>query len=344
MTICFADDAQVAHWDDLVINNPDGGHILQGSIFAELKQRYGGWIPRYIRADSLAILALEKRIPLFGAVWYIPKGPGVASREQLSALLPELSEFARSNGVFSIKIEPDLDKTTDLHHLSLLPTRAIQPNVATVTVDTGGDLQDVMMSLPQRGRRAIRQAQKAGVTVESVPCTDHNISQMYNLYIETAQDAGFATRSREYYQDFYQHYEQAGQGKLFFAYHDSQLLAGAYVMTYGTKAIYKDGGSRRSKTAPGVGHLLHWTIIEWLNSTGIKEYDFFGAPPAARLSDTTHPYHGIGVFKTSFSSHITEYVGAYNVPVRPLRAKLWTRYIEKLVKRAYFKIHHESYY
>jgi lipid II:glycine glycyltransferase (peptidoglycan interpeptide bridge formation enzyme) len=50
------------------------------------------------------------------------------------------------------------------------------------------------------------------------------------------------------------------------------------------------------------------------------------------------------VFKTSFNKEVTEYVGAYEIPVQPLKSKLWTRFFEKLVRRIYYKMHHESYY
>ena len=94
-------------WNFSILNNPDGGNILQGVEFSKQKQQ-DGWTPRFIFADSLAITVLEKSIPSLGKLWYIPKGPGITSVRQLDNLLPELRNFAAKNNVFLVKIEPVL--------------------------------------------------------------------------------------------------------------------------------------------------------------------------------------------------------------------------------------------
>ncbi|HTK39347.1 MAG TPA: hypothetical protein VL362_00610, partial [Patescibacteria group bacterium] len=60
--------------------------------------------------------------------------------------------------------------------------------------------------------------------------------------------------------------------------------------------------------------------------------------------DTTHPFYNIGRFKRQFNKEITEYVGTYNVPVAKLRGVFWDRFWEKVLRRAYFKLHGQSWY
>ena len=106
MTIRFATDDEINRWDNLVVHNSDRGNMLQGSVFLNLK-RLANWRPRFIICGELAIGAIEKYIPLFGKVWYIPKGPGVATASELASIVPVLRDFARQQGVFTIKIEPE---------------------------------------------------------------------------------------------------------------------------------------------------------------------------------------------------------------------------------------------
>ncbi len=343
MTARFATPDEITNWNDLVLANPDKGNLFQGVEFAAQKQ-LAGWTPRYIIIGGTAILAIEKHIPILGKLWYTPKGPGVNSVKELRDLRPILWEFASKQGVFTIKIEPELPLGTDLSGLELTPTRPIQPNFSTVVMDISNNLDTILMNLPQKGRHAIRRAQRDGVTAEPVPASNENCRTMYNLLKDTAQDHEFGIRSPEYYKSYWQRYEKSGTGQLFFAYFEGEMVAGAYVLAFGTKGTYKDGASIRKRTAYGASHLLQWRAIEWLKSKGVTTHDLCGAPPIDQIKNPAHSHYGIGLFKTSFNKQITQYVGAFEIPVRPLRSKLWTRYIEKIIRRLYYKKHHESYY
>lgn len=339
----FATPDEINEWDSIVPENPDGGNVLQGFIFSDLK-RASGWQVRHILCDTAAMTVMEKRVPLLGTVWYMPKGPGISTIEQLAAVLGELIPFAKAHGVFTVKIEPELPLGTDLGTLPVIPTRPIQYNSSTVVVDLRPDLETVMKALPQKGRHAIKRAERDGVTVEPVDSTPENCDKMYQLFTETAQGAGFVIRNRSYYHSFYSRYSQAGQGQLFFAYFDGQLVAGAYALIYGNKSTYKDGASIRDKVTYGASHYLQWRVIEWAKSKGSVAHDLCGTPPAADITDPNHPFYGLGRFKTSFNKTVTDYVGALEVPIVGWKSRLWVKFGEKVVRRLWFKRHHESYY
>ena len=181
MTIRFATDDEINRWDNLVVRNSDRGNMLQGSVFLNLK-RLANWQPRFIICGELAIGAIEKYIPLFGKVWYIPKGPGVATASELASIVPVLRDFARQQGVFTIKIEPELLRGTDISAIELLPTRPIQYNASTVVVDLHSDLDTILKDLPQKGRHAIRRADRDGVVIKRVPVNDETCQAMYDLF------------------------------------------------------------------------------------------------------------------------------------------------------------------
>lgn len=343
MKLRFATDDEIRNWNEIVAENPNGGNVLQGKEFLEQKA-LAGWQPQYILSDMCAIAIIEKRIPLLGKIWYAPKGPNVESSAQLKDLLAELTPFAKANGVFSLKIEPELDHTTDMSDLGLIKTKPIQYNYATVLVDLRPSLDDIMKHLNQKGRHAIHRAERDGVTIERVKASDENCDVMYSLFLATAAGAGFAIRPPEYYKEFYRRYEEAGNGQLFFAYHENRVIAGAFAMTLGAKSMYKDGTSIRERTTYGASHLLQWEVIKWAKENGSLEHDLAGVPPIEEIKNPDHPFYGLGRFKTSFNKTVTEYVGAYDVPVHPLKAKFWHDYGEKIVRRYHFKRHHESYY
>lgn len=341
----FATKVEIEDWDARIIANPDGGNVFQGYELAEQK-RLTGWTPRFIIND-VAITVLEKRFLGFYKLWYLPKGPGVNSVRQLDDLLPSLSKFARSNGVFALKIEPELIKTketmADLLKLGLKKVRPIQPNFSTVTLDISKDTDSVLASLNQKGRHAIRRAERDGVKVQRVQATDKNCRRMYDLLAETAAGS-FAIRSFNYYKTFWQRYEKAEQGQLFFAYVEDRLVAGAFAIALGKKSTYKDGASVRERTVYGASHLLQWEVIKWAKEKGALIHDFCGAPPSDQINNPDHPHYGIGRFKTSFNKEVTDYVGTFDLPIRHGIYSLWARFGERIVMRLHRYLHHENYY
>lgn len=347
MTARFATEDEIKHWNELILNNPDNGNVFQGQEFADQKAA-AGWKTQYIIVGKVALTVLEKKIFGFGNVWYASKGPGVTNTNALQKLIAPLSEFAKKQGVFTIKIEPEIlrgpETLQKMTALGLTKTRPIQPNFSTVVMDIHKDLKTVLSEMPQKGRYAIKRAERDGVTTELVPATDENCKIMFELLRDTAVSAGFGIRPAEYYKTYYQRYEKAGIGQLFFAKYQGEIVAGAYALAFGHKGTYKDGASIRRRTAYGASHLLQWRVIEWMKKKGVTVHDLCGAPPVASIKDESHPHYGLGVFKTSFNKEVTEYVGAYEIPVQPLKSKLWTKFFEKLIRRVYYKIHHESFY
>lgn len=343
MHIRYATVEEIENWNHIITQNPDGGNVLQGKEFIEQKV-LAGWTPRYILSDVCAFSVLEKSIPVLGKIWYSPKGPGVSSKEELRALVNELQPFARKQGIFSIKIEPELESDTNLDDLHLIKTKPVQYNYSTVVVDLEGSTDDILARLNQKGRHAIRRAKRDGVSVKRVDATDDNIKTMYDLFVATAKGAGFAIRPFEYYRTFYKRYQGAGHGQLFFAYVDDTVVAGAFALVLGSKSMYKDGASVRERVVYGASHLLQWEVIKWAKEHGSLEHDLAGVPPIDQIKNPDHPFYGLGRFKTSFNKTVTQYVGAYDIPVHPLKAKLWHDYGEKVVRRAYFKRHHQSFY
>lgn len=323
-----------AGWNNQILKNPDGGNIFQSKEMATAKA-FTGWTPRYIETNGLAILALEKSIPLLGKFWYIPKGPGVASADELVTLVPDLKSFAKDHGVFMLKIEPELpasDRAALVALPDLIATAPIQPNASTVLIDLTPNLDDILKNLNQKGRHALRRAERDGVTTEPVELTDENARIMYKLLQETAEGQ-WQLRSFDYFWNFWKTFINANMGQLFFARYDGTVVAASFGLVLGDKGTYKDGASIRERTAYGASHLLQWEMIKWMKARGVAMYDLCGTPPVSQSKNPAHPLYGVGRFKTSFNKTITEYVGAYDLAVSPTRYRLWRTVGQRVVLR-----------
>jgi len=346
MSIHIVDPDTPSKWNAEILANPDHGNVFQSFEFAAQKNQ-SGWTSRFITTGETAITVLEKTVFGLGKLWYLPKGPGVSSIRELDELLPKLRKFAAKNGVFAVKIEPELLKTdevlADLMKLGLQRVSPIQPNFSTVTLDISDELDKVLANLNQKGRHAINRAKRDGVTVKKVDPTDENCRHMYDLLAATAAGS-FRIRSYGYYRSFWQRFATADMGQLFFAYVDGQLVAGAYAIVFGTKSTYKDGASVRERTVYGASHLLQWNVIKWAKSKGARIHDFCGAPPSDQIKNPDHPHYGIGRFKTSFNKEVTDYVGAYDMIIRPTQYVVWSKVGEKAALRLHNYRYHENWY
>ena len=344
MTTRFASESEIANWNSLILANPDGGNVFASYEFAMQKET-GGYIAHFVMVDDLAVTVLQKNVPTFGKLWYLPKGPGVISAKELWIVLDKLESLAKKHGVFAIRIEPELSRSQQptLARHGLIKAKPIIPNPSTITLDISSDLETVLTNMPQKGRHAIRRAERDGVTVEMVEANHKNCQIMFDLLSETAEGQ-FGIRSYEYYRTFWQRFETAGLGQLFFAYFDKQIVAGAYAVTYGTKSTYKDGASIRKRPAYGASHLLQWRVIEWAKSRGAKIHDFCGSPPSDEINNPDHKHYGVGQFKTAFNKTVTDYIGCYDFVINPTKYKIWVKFGEKVAHRLHYYKNHDSYY
>ena len=355
MRIRFATSAEEKLWDHLIQSNPDGGSVFSSTILANLK-RIHGWTPRFViieRTDRLiAVTVLEKTIPLLGRLWYTIKGPGMSSMDDVTNIISTMRAFAAKHGAFMVKFEPEIitSATSDAHLANinyLKKNSPIQPNASTVLLDLVLPVDTVMTNLNQKGRHAINRARRDGVVIKKVETTDKNCQIFYDLLAATAVGS-FRIRSPEYYSAFWKGFSHSDnesiKGQLFFAFVNKTIVAGAYGLVYGQKSTYKDGASLRERPVYGASHLLQWELISWAKKSGALQHDLCGTPPSQHIKDASHPHYGIGRFKTSFNKHITDYVGVYDLIVRPVRYKLWTLIGERLMQRLYTKIRNENFY
>jgi len=363
---------ELSGWDERVLANPDGGNVLQLRAFGEFKRAHG-WRPEYVlhevadaaggvgAADAaapggrreLAVLYLVRRAPLFGELWYAPKGPGVASAAQLGSVLADFS----APGAFLLKVESELAAGGDTgtagdgveRELAALGLRKaafdLQMNRSTVIVDLRPSEDDIIDSFKQKTRYNIRLAERKGVTVEAVELTPANEAKMLELMRATQARGGFFMRDDAYVTGLWREYAAAGQGQLFFASFEGQVLAGAFVLHAGAKGLYKDGGSVREHTDLQPPYALHWFIMRWLKQRGVTEYDLHGTPSAELADDPKHPLAGLAKFKTGFNpDSVIDYVGVYDLPLKPLRYKLWRSFGERLVTKYFVKIRRQLFY
>jgi serine/alanine adding enzyme len=342
-TARFATAEEIENWDKHVTANPNGGNMLQSAAYASVKNGHG-WDVRFLVLESAGPasynLVLEKKFPLLGRLWYLIKGPDLAALEDLKPALDACAAFARTRkfNVFAIKVEPDIVSSSEAKaHLAaagLVKAPNIQSNDSTALLDIAEPEKEVFRAISSRARNAVRRAEREGCEVVQRDQSPETYRALYELMADTVNAKGsMPLRSYEYYSRFWDEFCNRGQGNFFFVYEDGKPSVGAFVINYGAKATYKDGGSTQNRKQYGDSHLVQWAAIRRMKELGCAEYDFCGTPPGDRIKDTSHPLYGMGMFKTSFSKTVTDFVGCYDYVLGPVRHRLWVKGAERIFRR-----------
>jgi len=362
VTARFATDVERADWDARVAANPGGGEVWMGDAYLEIKHREGRYLDRRViveRAgrEPVAVGVLAKRVPFLGEWWHLPAGP---AGEDLAAMLEvaaAVADLARANGAFLLKIEPRTgpESAPAFRAAGYRDTVRIVPNPSTVLValpeaagDPDSDAAALLASLGKKARNSINRARRDGIEVVRVSATDEHCAALFGLLRETAEGR-FVLRSERYYREYWQEFERQGAGQMFLAYRpdaegDQVLIAGAYAMGLGAKTTYKDGASVRAKSAYGASHALQWEVLRWAQERGAVLHDLCGAPPSDRADDRDHPLFGVGQFKRSFAPDITDYAGAFDLPLRPRAYAVWTKTGDRIARRLSLAVRKDPYY
>ena len=332
----LANTDELARWDELIVANPDGGNALQSYAWGEFKANFG-WKPlRFIfeaEEREIAVQILVRSIPVFGEIWYCPKGPGVATVSGFSDILAQ-TKVAHPTIIFA-RFDPELlddeVKKSDLIKAGLVRAAKDANSKSTIVIDLSVGEEAALASFSQSTRRNIRKSQAAEVTVEPVEATQANLDIMFELMKATEARAHYGLRPKDYFQTYWKAQVEAGQAQLFFTKHEGDVLSGIFVTYLGTRAWYKDGGSFELKRELQPTYLMQWEVMRWLMAKGITSYDMVGVPNRDQIG-TGNSRDGLYEFKAKFNPEITEFIGAWDLPLSS-KYKLWNNLGERLAAR-----------
>lgn len=300
-------------------------HFMQLPIWASAKNQLG-WKNELtdIKSISRQVEVYKRSVPAIGNFFYIP-GLGGVNTSTAKDFSSELRAVFKSKG-FCLRLE--LDQPYDEELLNeLLKNGWVKSKTHiqyrhTVVVDLSVSEDDIWMSLKSRGRYEILQAQKSGVRIEEVDATDENLKKMYELMQTTSTRNKFYIRDMKFAMEYWTKFRDLGQLKLFFAWHEDNLLSGAVILTNDNLAWYKDGGSTRVKANLMAARLLQWEAIKALKKAGITTYDLGGIP--APEIEAKSSMHGIYVFKTAYSKETVALMPTLDLPLSK-RYALWLK-------------------
>ncbi len=215
----------------------------------------------------------------------------------------------REQSVF-LKVDP-LEISSVLHGRHAI-SQSIQPQ-KTLLVDLAKSEGELLRAMHHKTRYNIRVAERAGVLVECVPYARRMEvwKEVAPLFQETARRDGFRLHPPRHYESLFSVRTDSFSNELCVARLGKELLAAALVNVYypsGT-ATYIHGASGRSRKEAMAPTLLHWRVMQEMQTRGMGQYDFGGIDEAR--------WPGITRFKKGFGGRVVEFPDTVDCIYRP---------------------------
>lgn len=299
-------------WNEYILR-VSPSQFLQSCEWGVFQESIGRKV-HYLQDDHFAMVAIQLPLQLGFSYLYIPRGPVDCPREVLNRLIEPLLQ--RDRGIVFIKFEP---MSEDMISVGTRKVRGFQPEHTNI-IDLKKNEKELLSQMHEKTRYNIRLAEKKGVIITEGSSSDR-IDVFIDLLNQTAQRDRFHLHDDSYYRSMISHFESKLDNtktpnlRLYLAEFEREYIAGALVMYFGDTAVYLHGASGQKHRNVMAPYLLHWSIIRQAREMGFAMYDLGGIAPQG---DEAHPWTGITRFKKGFGGDDFNYLGTYDIPVRPI--------------------------
>jgi len=184
-------------------------------------------------------------------------------------------------------------------------------------------VEDIFTGFNQLWRRNIRKSEKSGVTVRQGSFAD--LATFHEVYVETAARDRFTPRALEYFRRMWValNGDDRDALSLWIADVDGHCAAATLMVVVGDHAWYSYGASTTADRDARPSNALQWAMIQAAHARGCRIYDLRG------ISDTLDPKNhlfGLLQFKLGSGGYAQEYVGEWDMVLRPTWARAFELY------------------
>jgi lipid II:glycine glycyltransferase (peptidoglycan interpeptide bridge formation enzyme) len=232
-------EAELREWDAFLARTPGGSYQQTGAwAIAKLMERFRA--RRFTIKASDVILGgaqlLIRRLPIGGAIGYVPLGPVLASDDPEVAHLAvtNLHRIAGERNVSCLAVQaPRWGQAfaNKLQSVGFSPAlRDLAPN-ASVVIDLSNSLDFILSKMRKTTRHHIRAGQRNGITIREGRLED--LDAVHKLLAATARRQGFSVFKQEYLCEVWEQFSRRGFIKMFIAEFDRRVVSAIVTMAFG---------------------------------------------------------------------------------------------------------------
>ena len=179
----------------------------------------------------------------------------------------------------------------------------------TSQLDLSPTHEDLLINMRKGTRYEIKKAEKLGIKISSSK-DEKQIHNFFELQLETAKRQHFVPFGFNFLNEQFKVFFNEDKALLFTSTFENNILAQAFIIFYGTEAVYHYGVSTEDgRKYPGA-YLLQWEAIKEAKKRGLKKYNFWGVAPE---NSKNHRFAGVSLFKRGFGGEDIQYLHAQDL-------------------------------
>ena len=256
------------NWDALLTSRPDFSFFHGAAWLTVLAASYG-FAPHFFSIGTAVLPLMEADSWLTGrrgiALPFTDEcAPLGADPESFGKIFADAVAFGKTRGWKSIELRGGRNFF-----------RAETP--ASVSfygheLDLAGGESLLFEKMDGAGRRAVRKAEKDGVTVE-ISQSLEAMKIFYGLQCLTRQRHGLPPQPWGFFLNIHRHVLSQNVGLIAVASHSGKKIAASVCFYLGGRAIYKYGASDFAQQHLRGSNLVMWAAMKWLAANGAKTLD-----------------------------------------------------------------------
>jgi hypothetical protein len=264
---------QHPNWNALVTRSP-GFSFFHGAAWAKVLVETYGYAPNYFIAE--ATNGFRSLLPLMEVDSWLTGRRGIALpfTDDCEPLCPDGGSFKK---LFQNAIE--FGKTRGWKYLECRGGRKFFEGVPASLSFYGHSLdlvsgeEQLFGRLESSARRAIRKAEKDGVTVEILQSLE-GMKAFYSLQCKTRKKHGLPPQPFSFFSNIHKHILSQNSGAVAVASWRKMAIAASVYFHLGDRAVYKYGASDEKFQHLRGSNLVMWEAIKWCLQKGVKKLHF----------------------------------------------------------------------
>lgn len=306
-------------WDDFVTSHEEA-NFLQSWDFYEFYQSRGNQVVRRLAKENDKIVGAYAGVienAKRGRYMAIAGGPILDwnNRALVESVFADIKAEGEKHKCVFVRVRPQLELSDSglqlMHELGLRKAPMYLSVEYAGILDLTKDEEEIMKGMRQRLRRALRKADKNGITIEK--STDPaDIKEFYEIELQTAGRHRFVAFSEDFLTKQFAAFAPNGEAVLYTAKLNGETLAQNFMIFYGNEASYHYGVSSELGTKYSGAPLLHMEAMRDARKRGIKRYNFWGIVDE---DDIHHRFYGVSRFKRGFGVDELKHIPAHDLVV-----------------------------
>jgi len=169
--------------------------------------------------------------------------------------------------------------------------------------------EELLSSMRKTTRYEIKKAMSQNIIIERTTNEDE-IKKFYDLQIKVSKKKNFVPFSYKFLLEQFKSFSKDNQVLLMTAKMNKDVLAQAFVIFYGSEAVYHYGATTEAGHKYPGAYLLQWEAIKEARKRGMQRYNLWGVAPEINKN---HRFYSLSVFKRGFGGEEVEYLHAQDL-------------------------------